>query len=41
MKGVIPGAKSMHFNIDKNGIHTIVLDGNSRTEFKNKRYSMT
>lgn len=41
MKGVIPGSKSMHFNIDKDGIHTLVMEGNTQTEFKNNRYSMT
>jgi hypothetical protein len=41
MKGIIPGHKSTHVNIDKDGIHTIVVEGSSRTEYKNKRYSMT
>lgn len=40
MKGVIPESKSIHMNIDKDGIHALVLDGNSKTEYKNKRYSM-
>lgn len=41
MKGIIPGDKSLHVNIDKEGIRTIAIEGNSRTEYKNKRYSMT
>jgi hypothetical protein len=41
IRGIIPGDKSVHVNIDKNGIHTIAKEGNSRTEYKNKRYSMT
>lgn len=40
MKGIIPAPKSTHVNIDKNGIHTIVEEANSRTEWKNKRFSM-
>jgi len=39
MKGVIPAPKSLHVNVDKNGIHTIIKEANSTTEFKNKRYS--
>lgn len=41
MKGVIPAPKSTHVNIDKDGIHTIVNDGHNKTEYKNKRYSMS
>lgn len=41
MKGIMPGHKSTHVNIDRDGIKTIVIDGTNRTEYKNKRYSMT
>jgi len=41
MKGIIPASKQIDFSISENGITTIVREGNSRTEYKNKRYSMT
>lgn len=40
MKDAIPAPKSTHVNIDKNGIHTIVEEGRSRIEYKNKRHSI-
>lgn len=41
MKGVIPPHKSMHFNIDKDGLIIWVEEEHARTEIKNKRYSMS
>ncbi len=40
MKDIIPAPKSTHVSIDKNGIKTIVIEGNSQTEVKNNKYSM-
>ncbi|MEO9145102.1 MAG: hypothetical protein ABI237_06045 [Ginsengibacter sp.] len=41
MRGVIPESKSMEFNIDKDGMHTLIKNGNSKIEYKNKRYKMS
>ncbi len=40
MKGIIPGPKSTHVIIDKNGIMTIVKDAGSQTIYKNARLSV-
>ncbi|MDB5200585.1 MAG: hypothetical protein JWO92_2548 [Chitinophagaceae bacterium] len=40
MKGVIPSPQSTHVNINEKGIQTIVKDGSSTTEYRNKRYSI-
>jgi len=41
MKGVIPGEKSIQVINDANGQRVFVVESNNRTEYKNKRYSMT
>jgi len=41
MKGVIPGEKSIQVINDANGQRVFVVESNNKTEYKNKRYSMT
>ena len=41
MKGVIPASNSTHVNIDKNGLTTMLMSEHSKTEIKNRYFSMT
>ena len=41
MKGVIPASNSTHVNIDKDGIKTLLVNEHTKTEIKNKYFSMT
>lgn len=41
MRGVIPGDKSTHVTIDKDGIRTLVVTEGGKTEIKNKYFSMS
>lgn len=41
LKGVIPGERNIEIVNDANGQRLFVTETNSRTEYKNKRYSMT
>lgn len=41
MKGIIPAPAQIHNTIDGEGFKTYVQNGHNRTEYKNKRYSMS
>lgn len=41
MKGIIPAPAQVTNTMDAEGLHSFVQNGNSRTEIKNKRYSMS
>lgn len=40
MKGIIPAPAHLHNTFDKDGFHSYIQQGSSRTEYKNRRYSM-
>lgn len=40
MKGIIPAPAQVYNNIDEDGFHSFVVQGNDKTTYKNKRYKI-